>query len=381
MVFNIDYDAYQILDQYLKEVGKHLNDEEKDEILRDIEARLAELFTFKLNGRESVNCEDVKEIIEVMGSPEQYEADYIGEKKAEQPKQDQSSRKKHRKLYRNPNDKVIGGIASGLGCYFNIDPVVVRILFVALCIISCGWGLLVYLIFLIAMPIAQSKAQQLEMKGVEPSLENINSVNTESLQYQDNSSTLHKIIKICFIIFSIIIGVTLALGALCICIAIFVVWLIYTPSSFGSAIFFALLGSCALFLLCPAIGLAVLCIRAFKNGEKKHKWIGWTLLIVWILSLFGIIGFGIKAAENDEFDRQISTINKRIEHRLDTIGDNLDYDYEDNYDDDDTHEYYENDESDYIEEIADSSFEKSSAKTITIKAPGAEVMIKETGNE
>lgn len=327
MVFNIDNDAYQLLDQYLNEVGKHLLTEEKDEILRDIEARMAELFTFKLEGRESVNCEDVREIIEVLGRPEQYEEDNFEQEKTEQPRPNQSSRKKYRKLYRNPNDKVIGGVASGLGAYFDMDPVVIRILFVLFAFISFGWGLLVYLIMLIAMPLALTKAQQLEMNGVEPTLENINNFNSIHLEPKGNSNTLGKILKLCLIALGIIIGVCLILGVIGLCVAIMALRILYVPGSFGNGLHIALLATIAIHLLCPAIGIAVLCIRAFKNGERQHKWIGWTLLAVWLISFFGIIALGIETSKT----------SNHIGHELDILGVEIerhfDHDYDDTYTD------------------------------------------------
>ena len=92
----------------------------------------------------------------------------------------------------------------------------------------------------------------------------------------------------------------------------FVALLTHTPGTFGNAIDMGMMGSCALFLLCPVIGIAVLCVRAI-NGGRKHKWVGWTLLAVWLLSLFGIIGFGIKMDKQEDIGRRLERTGEQWE--------------------------------------------------------------------
>ena len=73
IVFHIDEDAYQILQNYLNEVDKQFHSEEDREILKDIEARIAELFSEKLqNGKNVIEEVDVKEVMEVLGHPDQF---------------------------------------------------------------------------------------------------------------------------------------------------------------------------------------------------------------------------------------------------------------------------------------------------------------------
>jgi len=330
VVFNIDDDACERLSQYLKELGKRFPDEEREEILRDIEVRMAELLTFKLQNRNVVEIRDVEEVIKVIGTPEQFDEadsndDSVNNSATTAANAPKPSRP--RKLYRNSNDRVISGVASGVAAYFNIDPVVVRILFVVLAFFCFGWGILIYLILLIAMPEAKTKAQFLEMQGIEPTLENINNFQLEPVNRNNGESTFGKIVKICLLLLGIIVGVFLALGVLGLFIAMFASIMLYTPGSFGDAIDMGLLGSCALFLLCPVIGIAMLCMRA-TNGERKHKWVGWTIFAVWILSLFGIIGFGIQESKRSTLSEQLNRSTEQLDRWLDEEDDgDIDYYY------------------------------------------------------
>ena len=323
IVFNIDDDACDRLSTYLTDLEKRFPEEERAEIIRDIEERMAELLTFKLQNRNVVEIHDVEEVIEVIGKPEQFD-DESGENAGTQASSSQTTTtgkqpRRPRKLYRNSNDRVVSGVASGLAAYFDIDPAVIRILFIVLTLISFGWGILIYLVMLIIMPEAKTKAQFLEMQGIEPTLENINNFHQENITRSNGASTFGKILKICFIVFGIIIGVTLAIGVLGIFIAMFASFMLHTPGSFGNAIDMGLLGSCALFLLCPVIGIAVLCVRA-ASGERKRKWVGWTLLAIWLLSIFGIIGFGIEMSKREDVGRRLERTGEKLEQLLDENG-------------------------------------------------------------
>lgn len=339
-VFNIDEDAYQALSNYLTELGKRFSVEEKDEILKDIECRMAELLNSKLNNRNVVEIADIEDVIGVIGRPEDFGEATEGKSEFTEPQQ---QNKKYRKLYRDPEHKVIGGVASGIAAYFNIDTAVMRILFILFIFISLGWALLIYIILLIAMPEAQTTAQLLEMHGIEPSLENINSYcqNSEIITRKSTGKNILKILLICF---GILIGLFCALGVLGICIAIFVACLTYTPGGFGDAIDLALLSSVGVFCLCPVIGIIVLCVRTFRNGGRKHKGVGWILLAIWIISLFAMIGFGIKEDNKNIGDRIEQNCNKYsklttnfyLDKTDDDNGDfDEDWDYEENSTDSD----------------------------------------------
>lgn len=168
-VFHIEEDAYEVLQKYFITLKNHFgNSEEGKEIESDIEARIAEIFSEKsAGGKSAITLEMVNEIIESMGTPESFAEELDNE----EPLSGHEKRKK--RLYRDPQETVLGGVCGGLAAYFNMDPVIVRILFVVLTIIPTGIGLLAYLILWIAVPKALTTAQRLEMQGEEVSVKNI----------------------------------------------------------------------------------------------------------------------------------------------------------------------------------------------------------------
>jgi phage shock protein PspC (stress-responsive transcriptional regulator) len=169
-VFHIEEDAYEVLQKYLVNLKNHFgNEEEGKEILADIEARIAEIFTGKsLEENKVITLGWVEQVIAVMGTPE----DFV-EEEALEDEPYTAQRKTKRRLYRDPDSRVIGGVCGGLGAYFNIDPVVLRIIFVVLIFVTTGAALLAYFILWIAVPKAVTTAQRLEMRGQEATVKNI----------------------------------------------------------------------------------------------------------------------------------------------------------------------------------------------------------------
>ena len=169
-VFHIEEDAYEVLQKYLINLKNHFGPgEEGKEILADIEARIAEIFIENSTGSQKVVSIDmVNSAIEIMGSPEDFEQD---ETEVEAIPTEETKRK--RRLYRDPDHRVIGGVCGGLGAYFNMDPVILRIIFVVLLFATTGAAFLAYIILWIAVPKAKNTAQRLEMRGQEATVKNI----------------------------------------------------------------------------------------------------------------------------------------------------------------------------------------------------------------
>ena len=169
-VFHIEEDAYEVLQKYLINLKNHFGtSEEGKEILSDIEARIAEIFIENAtNNQKVVSIEMVNTAIEIMGTPE----DFI-EEETEEVYQPTEDTKRKRRLYRDPDHRVIGGVCGGLGAYFNMDPVILRIIFVALLFLTGGTAFLAYIILWIAVPKAKNTAQRLEMRGQEATVKNI----------------------------------------------------------------------------------------------------------------------------------------------------------------------------------------------------------------
>ena len=169
-VFNIEEKAYEILRNYLDTIkGYFKNAEERDEIMQDIEARIAEIFHEKnSDGKEVILEEDVHDVVKVMGDPEDYrtdegdyheEADYEYEEVLE------------KRMFRDPDNATIGGVCAGLAAYLNLDPVIVRIIFVIL--FFTGAGFIIYIVLLIVIPEAKTTAQKLQMRGEQVNINNL----------------------------------------------------------------------------------------------------------------------------------------------------------------------------------------------------------------
>jgi phage shock protein PspC (stress-responsive transcriptional regulator) len=166
--FNIDEDAYAELKMYLRSLELHFAGEESaSEILSDIETRMAELFRTKITSyKQVINIEDVRQAISVLGTPED-----ISDSEGQTSREKFASPGYHR-MYRDPDNRVIGGVCSGMGAYWNIDPVIIRIIFIALSLAG-GIGVMVYLILYIVLPEAKTTAQKIEMKGEPVNIHNI----------------------------------------------------------------------------------------------------------------------------------------------------------------------------------------------------------------
>ena len=154
-VFNIDNDAYELLRKYLDSIKSYFEKiETEEDILLDIETRISEKFSSIINFSESLNLKDVKNIINEMGSVDDFKEIYEEYSIKEESEFNESTHKdyknENRKIFRNLDDKVIAGVASGVANYFHIDPVISRLLFLAS--LLTGFGLIVYIICWIGIP-------------------------------------------------------------------------------------------------------------------------------------------------------------------------------------------------------------------------------------
>lgn len=184
-VFHIDEDAYDKLQSYLQNINRHFGgDPEGKEIVMDIEARIAELFSERLKGgNEVVTIKYVDEIIDIMGRPE----DFL-DIDEDVPDTGRKTSRKGKRLFRDPDNRVIGGVCSGLAAYMNIDPIIIRLIFVVLFFFSAG--ILIYLLLWIVVPKAKNSAQRLEMRGEDVNIENIKK--TIKDEYQDVKESYHR---------------------------------------------------------------------------------------------------------------------------------------------------------------------------------------------
>ena len=162
-VFHIDDDAYDHLRDYLTAIERQFSSASGGaEIINDLEVRMAELFTQRLQQhRQVISSEDVREVLGQLGEP----YDLGGSRPSFNQRRGYGygQQRRARRMYRDPDDKPIGGVCSGLAYYFNTDPLLMRILFVIS--LFMGFGFLLYIILWIALPLAQTTEQINEMRA------------------------------------------------------------------------------------------------------------------------------------------------------------------------------------------------------------------------
>ncbi len=174
-IFHVDEDAFMRLEQYLNKLkAQFASTEGGEEIIQDIESRIAELFKERLGEKQVVALTDVEAVIGIMGQPEDF-VDADDEQEQQHKKADFDKQTFYagtsRTIYRDTENRIIGGVAAGLGHYFNINSIWLRLLFVAL--FFSGFGTLVYIVLWIVVPKAITTAEKLEMRGERVNISNI----------------------------------------------------------------------------------------------------------------------------------------------------------------------------------------------------------------
>jgi len=182
-VFVIDEDAFNELNTYLDAIANRFkNTEESAEIISDIEARIAELFSeFISASKQSITIVDVFKVIGILGKPNEFGEEFQEQNRQSYETHDENYKKS---LYRDPDNRIIGGVAAGIAAWMNIDPVIMRVLFVVSFFV---FGPLLYFILWIIIPLARTPSQRLEMRGEEVNLNNIERIIREEFQQVKNS--------------------------------------------------------------------------------------------------------------------------------------------------------------------------------------------------
>ncbi len=319
IVFHIDDDAYELLHGYLSDVEKHLSEDEKREVMADIEARVAELFSEKLQKNKTVvNIEDVQDIINILGSPNQYSSE---EEQSETNNSYQKSEKRKSKhYYRDPDNAILGGVCAGVAAYFSWDVTWVRIFTILLTFLT-GFNLVwVYLLVWIIAPKATTAAHRLEMQGEDVTVENIKEEVknvkkfVESEKFKQNVSTfgdkfvdfMRGFFKVIFSIFGGILGFAgvIVLGALIIGLLVLIFepalingfypeitgeWSVLTPEKIVLLII-----SLLLIVGCPVFMLIYWIVRLISGKRDFSKTTSLVILILWLAGLFMFYSVGAK---------------------------------------------------------------------------------------
>ncbi len=208
-IFYIEDDAFVVLDEYLKSIKNHFAaDPNKDEIISDMESRMAEQF---LSGKDKlkdkiVTLDEVQKLIKSMGRVEDFDSG------AEQPEKTEET-KSGKRLFRDEQNGMVGGVSSGLGAYFGVDPILFRLLFV-LITLSGGAGVVIYIIMWVLTPSAQTAEQKSQMRGQGVDLSGIQKTVKDRINDAKNSNFfkrffvgLGRLIRLLFTIIVKFIGV------------------------------------------------------------------------------------------------------------------------------------------------------------------------------
>lgn len=311
IVFHIEEDAYEVLRSYMIAVKKHFgHTADSHEIVGDIENRIAEMFNDRIvqGKKEVVTMQDVNEVIAQMGSVDDFETEETESTFADTT-YEVPPMTGERKLMRDPDDKVFGGVCSGLGHYFGIESRWVRLILVLLFIFG-GTGFLLYIILWIVMPLARTRADRMAMRGEAPNLQNFKRSFQEEMEGLRSNFTgaeeglkngLHSVgnfIVKAFIVLAKIVGVLFIIGA---CIGL-IVFLVGVFASFGfmgtdtdMAMFplnviepgfrTPMLISALFVAIIPFVALVALIIRILFNRSVMGRYTGFTLLVGWLIAV------------------------------------------------------------------------------------------------
>ncbi len=280
VAFTLEIDAYQTLYDYIEAIrNRYANDADADEILSDIEGRIAELILSVHSADRVVAKPLIDTIIKQMGSVD----DICGEAPASEDAPTEEERKSHRRLYRNIDDAPIGGVCAGIAAYLGCSVVLVRVIALLLLI---GWGasLWLYIILWVAVPAAVTARQKLEMRGEPVTASSIrdfyNSLEVDKKTRSVLGSIVVGIGKIIlffakFILGCMLIGLlVLIIGAI---VALFAVIISDTPFVDFVMPVVALLSVVLL------MGIAIYAIIAFINSRRVKAWPIVLALVLWLL--------------------------------------------------------------------------------------------------
>ncbi len=409
IIFHIEEDGYETLKDYLDSISAYFaNFEDSQEIVADIESRIAEKFLSHLSkSKQVITREDVSDLIKSMGTIEDFqtvEEEDDFDKKTKTSQAGKESREKSpkrlyrdtqhkilggvasgiahylhidpvwvrllfilalfdffltfsistlsvltyiilwivvpandhlpedttsKKMYRDPQNRVIGGVASGLAAYFNVDVTIIRILFVVLLFMG-GTGLVAYLILWLALPEAKSITDKVQMKGEPLTLENIESnLKSSSRQPSEEESTLVKVLLFPFRVLAqvlrwlakvigplalvvleflrIVVGIVLLIVSLALLITLFISTGVFLGLWTGSGLLYLFdipvpflfsfttpvtFVAGMLLVGIPALALLLLGLSTLLRRRVANSTVGWTMLAIWLLSLLAF-GFSL----------------------------------------------------------------------------------------
>ena len=342
IIFHIDEDAYDKLNAYLDTLKRHFyNTQGKDEIISDIEGRIAELLSERISdSNQVISIDDVSEVIALMGEPWEFEAEGTDAGEEEKETLQDEDIRGPKRLYRDADRKVVGGVAAGVAAYRNIDGLWVRLASVVFTIFWLS-GALVYIILWIAMPEARTTAEKLQMRGEKVNISNIEKSIKEEVTHlkdkindltsqtkkkvekagKDSENVFEQIIGIIVTVLKVILrGLVIVIAAILLLTGIaLAIGFLYALFGWGGPLligneeaimpisdFFRFLpisdGGLAIMkvglTLFIGIPLLMLMYNAFRMifGIERIKYVGITALNVWVIGLIITLFFSFRVA-------------------------------------------------------------------------------------
>lgn len=362
--FTIDEDAYNLLKDYLDTIRYAFDtNDDTGEIAADIESRIAELLIENEDGKVGIiSLEEISKVIERIGKPSEFiEIDEsftfqsnenedhfrINEEKITPPPYEPNKNPGtpfRKKLFRNPQNAMLGGVCAGLAAYLNADVTVVRLLTVILFFLSASTVAIAYIILWIVVPEARTPLQRMQMMGQDPTVENIGKTVTENFQNEDNTSSnteegnrtginrfltnAFSIFVKCIVILCFILAFPVLLALLLVLLACIIAFFTAGGALIGGSIFGEEVnlsphgGVMALYLLLATIGALItlgipfwLLIRMVFNKNKSNISTNnrRSLLIIWLAGIALTAVFTVKSVKMTkylEYDGWDFNINK-----------------------------------------------------------------------
>ena len=325
-IFNIDEDAYRLLDNYLSNLRIHFQNEEgTDEIMNDFESRISELFGERLRlGYEVITIEHVESVINRMGKPEEiFEEEEKEEEQSQKRVVQEQVIEGKKKLMRDPDNRILGGVAAGIAAYMGWDVTAVRLVMILLLFIPVTyWMFLLYIILWIVMPQAQTATDRLIMRGENITLETIGQTVTDGFEkvshnvndyiksdkhrnfFQKTADLIVSVFGFLLKFVAILIGIIMLPILLLVVFILFIVGIaliaggtsvIYSlfPAGCvlinGMPVYMTAIGCIGIILLIgiPVVALFYTVCGHFFNLKPMTTPAKWTLLVLWLISVAG----------------------------------------------------------------------------------------------
>ena len=190
--YDIELDAKEVLQKYLSEIKQMMG---SDDTMYEIEARMVELLGERgVQSNGIITMSDVEDLRSKMGLPKEFS----DSESTEDSQADLTpSNSPAKRLMRDTDNAIFGGVCAGIAAYWGINPLWVRLLFIISPFITFGTALLVYIIIWISLPEAKTAAEKLQMRGEPVTLDSLKKAANNSESKYRAKETLAKILRIC----------------------------------------------------------------------------------------------------------------------------------------------------------------------------------------